>query len=170
MEAEVIERLEKAYDMVREKEIAHNEKWRISKEEWYTPEVREMLETITNKTHQYMVFGLDDGYEMFIDNHYIKFYKNRGQTIDLTLDKLLPDRCSHNDETIRLVERHVNDLNTAEIVFNNLTEKIPEIIKRITEVYKITTENQMSRLDDIFAMLDVDEQPIKHVKVTVEWV
>lgn len=169
MEQRIKDRIDEAYKIIIEREIKHNQKWEVFVDEWYTNEIREMLKTITDFTCR--KFGIRFGEEgrgyIYLDQSQIQLTLDANH-VPCRVDTIEPIK-EYRDYTITNLESHANKIARCETVLGMLQEDMPQIIEAIADKYKEITEAQTDKLDKIFETLDIEEKPMKHIKVTVEW-
>ena len=170
MEQKVKDKIDKAVAIINERIDEFNINAEAIKKEVFTEELREMLNTIVeSKMNSTYRFDLSDGRWFEYDgclkvggssypSMYFNFGSSKIKVHDYTEDII---------ENLEYYSRSLSQKNEDLRLFNN---SVKDIIEDITKEYKEITEKQSSALDDILASLDKKYEPVKHIKVTIEWV
>ena len=80
--------------------------------------------------------------------------------VNKTYDSNMIDKLSNRIEYYKELEQRIL------FIENN----IGEIVSKITDKYKEITEKESDRLDKLLSLIDYDTTPMKHLKITVEWI
>lgn len=168
MEKKLMDKIDKAWELVKEKEKKHNAEWKEFNAEWYTKEIKEMIYVIVDKKKDYYHIKFADGMELSLHKDEMRIYYGGYRTL-MELDEIKPITL-YDDDLIKRIAKHAKDIETAHNIMKELREHIQEVINNITQKYKEITEEQTRQIDNVFKMLDIQDDPIKHIKVTVEWV
>lgn len=168
MEKKIKDKLDIAWELVREKEEKHNAEWNEFIKEWYTPEINEMVNVITDKTGNWYKNQITDDIKVYLGYNKVDIF-SKHSCVKTRVEKLKPIS-EYNDYTISEIERHAIIVEQSNKAMSTLKDHILEVIEDITQQYKNITEGQTDRINGVFKLLDVEEEPIKHIKVTVEWI
>lgn len=171
MEQKVKDKIDKAVEIINERIEEFNINAKAIKEEVFTEELREILDTICEQTGRYK-FKLSDVYWFECNGKdWIRVCSCRysAMRFEFVADKIkeCDDYTNEIIESLKYYSQSLSQQNEALCLFNN---SIEDIITDITTKYKEITEKQSSALDDILASLDKEYKPMKHIKVTIEWV
>ena len=173
MEQKVVDKINRAHTVIREREEAFNERWKEFKREFYTNEVQMMVYTIIDATHYDYKYQLSNGYYLWITGKGRIYMGNSGGGClsNLWIGNLFSNTTPKHDEAmIRAIETHAKTLKREEEALKVVSADAPDIIDNITQRYKEITENQIDALDDVLNMIGENTTPIRHIKVTVEWI
>jgi hypothetical protein len=170
MEQKVKDKIDKADVIINDKIDEFNINAEAIKNDVFTEELREMLDTICEQTGRYK-FKLSDVYWFEYDGKdWIRVCSCRysAMRFEFVADKIKGyDYTNEIIESLKYYSQSLSQQNEALCLFNN---SIEDIITDITAKYKEITEKQSDALDNILASLDTEYVPYKHIKVTVEWV
>ena len=182
MEQKVMEKLDRTINELRTKQEWHNQKLIEWRNEMFKPEIQDMVKTIVNSTKVVYRYKIKAGDKSSYDDIYFnatyEIYFNYVITkkhLETRLASLktvttFATQYAYIDETIEQVKNQAERLQQEEEWLNVLIDKSADILEDITQKYKEVSEKQTDQLDNILSMLDVESEPTKHIKVTIEWV
>ena len=172
MEQKVMEQIDKAYELAESKATALRKRYETLINELFTDEIISMIQLL----HKYGIKEMDTS---GLQWNRIRFArKNNGNTVDAVLwaggsgetpcvdmweKDYSPCGIFHLKEMVRFIQR-------GEEMVKFFEDNAEELIRFITQKYKYYTEEEMEELAQILSDLDYEEEPIKHIKVTVEWI
>ncbi len=169
MEKKVKDKIEKAGKLL-DKQIAINEENKKAiYAELLTPEIKQMLNVIVDSTYcdDYTYRGKDNLFIKIHKGYSIKCTSGNGRTNDLSRPWY---KCEYTDAAIRTIEKASKNVLETSNYIELISKNAKGIIEDITNKYKEITETQADKLDAVLERLGADIKPIKHIKVTVEWV
>lgn len=171
MEQKVKDKIDKAVVIINDKIDAFNINAEAIKNEVFTEELIKMLNTIVeSKISSTYRFDISDGrwfeYDEFggkvcsssYPSMYFQFGSNKIKVRNYTEDII---------EILETYSRLLSQRNEDLRLFSN---NVKDIIEDITKEYREITEKQSDALDNILASLDTEYEPVRHIKVTIEWV
>ena len=162
-----MDKIDKAYDALQEKCKRHNERYDEFKNgflsESFSQIVKDQIENVGNIIVSY------DGYNFTIYPDYIRFAKGRIHGEDSFYENIGYSK-GYADWCIRYMNSTAHKLNQRTAALDVLESHAEDIVRKITEAYKIHNEACDKELDSLMEMLDMPEEKSKHIKVTVEWV
>lgn len=171
MEQKLKDKLDKAVEIYNDKAAEYMENFNTFKYEMFPKDIQNMLATIVDATHLVYSYPLCDKV-IWIDLSPLRL-----KIIDKKGNQTICDFCSkqfygykYDDYTLTELKRYTEKLNLNQHWFEILQDNTCEIVTDICQKYKGLIEKQSDVLDDILKMLDIDENPTKHIKVTVEWI
>lgn len=180
MEQKIMEQIDKAQAIVEKKVKYLQERYDSLNGEVFTPEIISMLDVLKEKYIYKM--PLDEcikiGNKETLDRIYsISFINGKydNKWIGLAFNEEIKPRISYfhekeyTDYHIDRLESKIKIIDKREKELDFLENNIGNLIDFITEKYKEIVEKQVDRMADILSELDYEEEPIRHIKVTVEW-
>lgn len=167
MEQIVKDKIDKAYEALAAKIEAHNNAVDEFEKEFFTPEIEQLLKDYeVNTRHNFLVKHMGDDYiEM---RRYSTFHKMVTHNRSLNLDQLSPK--TYDDSCIYDMTRKETLLKGRSEDFAFILNHAEDIAREIVEDYKMRNEKRNDELDNLLAQLDVENEPSKHIKITIEWV
>jgi hypothetical protein len=162
MDEKVKNRLFEAVDILNAELVKHNEAVCDFKTELFTDDVCQMIDTICNSR------GLEYTYKTEGKTLFSMYnFSFNGISIRCKYGKIIPKA---DDSTLDSICHIAKELERSKQAFKLLQDEAGNIIKDITTKYKSVTESQNAKLDEVFAMLKGYDAPVRHIKVTVEWI
>ena len=168
MEQKLMDKTDKAWVLAEEKIGKHNKEWDEFTKEWHTKEIEEMIRAICDKTKRVYEHTITPDITLYLRPNYIMLSSDLYGDIDNHIGTM--GFCSHSDGAINTLKRYADKIQHCDYAMRALREHIPEVIEGITQKYKDITEKQMDEIDNVLEIFNAKEEPIKHIKVTVEWV
>ena len=168
MEMKIVDKIDKATEIINNKIENNLKRVTYLNQEVFTKEIKDMIKVIeVHGTYYYPI--TKDRYICF--DHDSKGIRIANQSFQV-ITNLIESKISqeYNDFGISTIENTVNRVLKHEKYLDAITEKAEEIINNIVNNYKKETEEQESRLNTVLDALNVDTKPIKHIKVTIEWI
>lgn len=162
MDEKVKNRLFEAADILNAEIAKHNADVRDFKMEMFTDDICQMIDTICNSCGREYTYKTEDGALFSMYN-----FSFIGVSIKCNYSKIIPKA---DDSTLKSIYHIAKELEKSKQAFTLLQDEANNIIKDITTQYKNVTESQNSKLDEVFAMLKGYDVPVRHIKVTVEWI
>lgn len=178
MEQRIIEQIDKAYEIYISKGAALDERYETLQKEIFTDEIKEMIRLLDQYFIRHMKL------DCYVNSAYAKygkltFCRKRSFNAELTFglwvnDDLRPyanyfDK-KYTAECISRIQNGIDTLKKSEIIMEILEENAKDLVEYIAKMYKEKTETQAEQMAKILADLDYEDEPIKHIKVTVEWI
>ena len=171
MEQKLKEKLDKAAEIIKIQRAEYKEQFEQFIKNMFTSEIKTMLEAIMDARHANYYFNnlTNDGTCLIYQrNHVYPYIENKILSHHFWLcEEFHPAYRDHDFNNLKCC---IANLRENQKWFKALQDKAPEIIKDITQKYKDITETQSEKMDEIFELLDVEYEPTKHIKVTVEWI
>lgn len=172
MEKKLMEKIDKATVELNDKiNTFHEEVKKFFKDAFGNEDLLKMVDTINDAKYK--------GYSYKIGNYYLTINERRvvalryddryDACVVTTFNVCMPTK-NYSDKYIDHLKGRAQELVKEQKWFKQIVEETPNIIEDITTQYKNIVERQSDTLDEIFNMLDVQEEPTKHIKVTVEWI
>ena len=172
MEQKLKDRIDEAAKILNKQKAEYKAQFNEFMKNMFTPEIKEMIYTIIDATNTEYCFENFDAdkrltYSKTSTRPYVRTkhgdcYHSFGLYGSIGIKYVNDDFCE--------LESHIKNLRENQKWFKVLQNKAPEIIQDITQKYKDITETQTDQMDEIFRMLDVEQEPTRHIKVTVEWI
>ena len=173
MEKKLMERIDKAVAILNNNIKAfYEEKENFFTDAFRNKDVLKMINTITDTDRRGYSYRLNSCYLTIREDGYIaiRYQPMCDATAKTSFSIDTINSIKYTDSFIDNLKRRTEQLNESQKWFKRVVEQTPAIIEDITTKYKNITEKQSDTLDEIFTMLDVEEEPTKHIKVTVEWI
>ena len=173
MEQKLKDQLKMAADMLRTQKAEYEAQFEEFIKNMYTPEVKTMLDTIIDASNKSYLFAnlTSDGKSLCHQRNYRHpEIRSCGGALHHSFGLYGNFELRYRDRDFEELESHIKNLRKNQKWFKVLQDKAPEIIQDITQKYKNITETQTDKMDKIFKMLDVEQEPARHIKVTVEWI
>ena len=178
MEQKMIDKIDKAHTLLEEKiDKFDKEVSQFFNESFLNKDILQMVSVIDDANYWGYNYKMEKGYFGIFPNYpngmpriVLKKHESRNSEI---IAHFTVYNSYHKEYTEKYIERlkyMATLLNKEYVYFEEVKEKAKDIIEDITNQYKAITEKQSETLDSVFEMLDVDEEPTKHIKVTVEWI
>ena len=173
MEKKLMEKIDKAVAILNDNIKAfYEEKENFFADAFRNEDVLKMINIITDADHRGYSYQLNSRFltirgDGYIAIRYSPIY-DASVVTNFGIDAI--NGIKYTDSFIDNLKRRTEQLNENQKWFKRVVEETPNIIEDITTQYKNIVERQSDTLDEIFAMLDVEEEPSKHIKVTVEWI
>lgn len=169
MEKEMMDKIDRIRDDLKEKILLHNERWEEFRKEFFTDDIKKIIEDLTANGVDISV-NLDDEYKIDIDSDLFVVMYSKGKTYYLHLDAYCKksSRDSYN-EYLRKLKIKAECLNRSEKMLNVFIDNADSVIKFISDKYVEINNNRADLINEIVDLLDMDEPKEKHVKITVEW-
>lgn len=169
MEQNNIERMKRAAKILIDKIDRHNSEYETFKKEFWTPEIRKMVNTIIDhrkiECYKYNI-ELQNGYSFYTNE--FKFCNCNEACYVYMSGKPV---CNNYDQCeLDRLKYYAERFNDSQKAFQMLQDNADYIIKKITDDYKDITEKQSDELDSVFDLIGIDEPKTRHIKVTVEWI
>lgn len=162
MDEKVKNRLFEAADMLNAELAKHNADVRDFRREMFTDDICQMIDTVCNSSGREYIYKTEDNTLFSMYN-----FSFKGISIEYNYGKIIPKA---DDSTLRSIYHTAKALEKSKQAFKLLQDEAGNIIKDITTKYKSVTESQNAKLDEVFAMLKGYDAPVRHIKVTVEWI
>lgn len=169
MEKKVKDKIEKAGKLL-DKQIAINEENKKAiYAELLTPEIKQMLDVIADSTYcdDYTYKAEGNWFIKIHKGFSIRCYGSNSRANDLSRPWY---KHEYTDAAIRTIEEASKNVLETSNYIELISKNAKGIIEDITNKYKEITETQADKLDAVLERLGADIKPIKHIKVTVEWV
>jgi len=164
MEKKIMDKIMDATNLVNDKIKANNAKVNILKNEVFTKEVVDMIKTFTNDYAYIIEAGIALCYSIS-DGLFVKV--NTKGTIGFGMHVIEP---SYTPYGVTLIEATSEKALLREELLNKIISSIPAILDDITQKYRKETEEEETRLNAVLNKLGSEPEPVRHIKVTVEWV
>lgn len=176
MEQKIMEQIDKAQLIVEEKIKYLQERYDNLNKEVFTPEIISMIKVINEryiyemKLDEVITIG-NNRYDSisFKNGDYGNYWiglafnrKYRPRILDFHIKE-------YTDSHIARLESIIETIHKTEMALDFLEDNVEDLISFITMKYKEFTEDQADRMTNLLSKLDYEEEPIKHIKVTVEW-
>lgn len=167
MEKEMMDKIDKIRNDLKEKIVLHNNRYYKFHEEFFTNDIKKIVKDLLDNNGINIYCNLNDEYKVYI---------NRGDLVTIcdktgihSLD--IDTHCGngYNDESLRELKTKVEYFNQSEKRLNALIDNANSVIKFISDEYEEINNNRADLINEIMDLLDVDEPKEKHVKITVEW-
>lgn len=164
-------RLEELRNTLITKEAKFEKDLEAFKGAFFTPTVRDMLSTIENhymcegKQGERYTYRLSQG--SVVEIVYTTFYVNDRKLIGHNIKR---DNFSSYEETIHGISENAIELRRNRETLQLLQDNAKDILSDIAETYENITLYQNGMLDEIASILEVNEKPIRQIKITVEYV
>lgn len=171
MEQKLKDKLDKAIAIYRQKAEQFKAEFDAFIKEMLTDDIRSMIKSIVESTHRTYHYPLG-GENIWI--HYDRTYpeicaKENNETI-CYFSVSYPTQPYYNNGDIVRLAMLTDKLADKQKWFKLLQDNAKDIIADICKQYKDLTEAQSDKLDKILDMLDINDEPTRHIKVTVEWI
>ena len=170
MEQNVIDKLDVAKDLVAKRIDDHNRKVQIFLEEFFTPEMMKIIESVIKSTSHVISIKLNDTWTIWVNKREVEFINKDEPNYHKSLG------CSKFSTTnvvkvqIDFLQSITKGLQEKEKLFKMLVDNADYIITEITNMYKDINEKCIDKLNWIMETLGEPQDDTKHIKVTVEWV
>lgn len=169
MEQIVKDKIDKAYEALAAKIEAHNNAVDEFEKEFFTPEIEQSLKDYeVNTRHNFSIRHMGEDDDWIEMRKYSTFHKMITNNRSLNLDRLLPK--AYDDDCIYDMQRKETLLKGRSENFTFILNHAEDIAREIVEDYKTRNEKRNDELDNLLAQLDVENEPSKHIKITIEWV
>lgn len=162
MDEKVKNRLFEAADILNAELAKYNADVRDFRREMFTDDICQMMNTVCNSSGMEYTYKTEDNISFSMYN-----FSFKGISIECNYGKIIPKA---DDSTLRSIYHIAKELEKSKQAFKLLQDEADNIIKDITTKYKSVTESQNAKLDEVFAMLKGYDAPVRHIKVTVEWI
>ena len=186
MEQKIMKQIDDAIELYNNRLKKAIEDYEQLEREILTPEITNMMKTILDAQHYcyYKIPSFEDkGYNLymsfdensFFGENRISFkreYSRDSSVLRPNIHCLFSTNREelYSKKTIDDLKRNVDNLPIFEKEIESLQTYGPLWIEDVAERYKSITETQTNTLNEIFKELGRDTNPIKHIKVTVEWI
>lgn len=167
MEKEMMDKIDKIRNDLREKIILHNKRYDEFHKEFFTDDMKKIVKDL-----------LDNGIDICCDlNDEYKFRLNSASTLVIIREKMgdyylnISEYCGkdYDNASLRQLKNQVEIFNQSEKRLNAFIDNADLVIKFISDKYTGLNNNRADLINEIMDLLDVDEPKEKHVKITVEW-
>ncbi len=167
MEKEMMDKIDKIRNDLREKIILHNERYSEFCKEFFTDDIKKIVKDL-----------LDNGIDVCCDlNDEYKFRLSTSVTLVIIRDETgehylsISEYCGkdYDDASLRQLKNQVEIFNQSEKRLNAFIDNADSVIKFISDKYTEMNNNRADLINEIMDLLDIDEPKEKHVKITVEW-
>lgn len=168
MEKEMMDKIDKIRDDLKEKIVLHNNRYYKFHEEFFTNDIKKIVKDLLDN-EIYIYCDLNDEYKVHINRgDFVTIYdKTTIGEHSLNIDTYCGN--GYNDEYLRELKTKVEYFNQSEKRLNALIDNADSVIKFISDKYEEINNNRADIINEIMDLLDVDEPKEKHVKITVEW-
>lgn len=167
MEKEMMDKIDKIRNDLREKIALHNERYDEFHKEFFTDDIKKIVKDL-----------LDNGIDICCDlNDEYKFRLGATGTLVIIRDETgehylnISGYCGKDYDNASLcqLKNQVEIFNQSEKRLNAFIDNADSVIKFISDKYTEMNNNRADLINEIMDLLDVDEPKEKHVKITVEW-
>lgn len=139
------------------------------REEFFSNSVKEMLSYINNNSDKGYKYVTKNGTQISMRHGVI--YVNNVKLGLSRYNTVKSDIRNHTEEKeIDILRSHVFSLKRARHHLTIVTENAKDILEDIYIEYSNLIHKQNVELDEIASILEVDEKPIRQIKITVEYV
>ena len=170
MEQNVIDKLDVAKELVAKRIEDHNSKVNKFLEEFFTPEMMEIIESVIKSTSHTIAIKLNDTWAIWVKRTDVEFVNKDEPNYHQKLE--CPKFATTNVAKVQIdfLQGVTRDLQAKEKLFKMLVDNADYIITEITNRYKDINENCMDKLNWIMETLGEPQDNTKHIKVTIEWI
>ena len=173
MEKKLMEKIDKAtIELDNKINVFHEEVEKFFDNAFRNEDILKMINTINDTNYSGYSYRIGNLCYLTINERGLVAlrYDDRYDAGVVTVFNVCMPNQNYSDKYINLLKGRAEELVKEQEWFKKIVEETPNIIEDITTQYKNITEKQSDTLDEIFTMIDVEEEPTKHIKVTVEWV
>ena len=172
MEQKNMDKIKKLYNLVATKNRSLEERYKAIKESLFTPETKKLMLVLND--HYKRAIVLDKTVELqFVDKdvfHNNVFILKYRDTSERRLTPWDLPQIEYTDSFINLLESRVQQSKEIDQRLTFIEDHMEEFIDKLSQFYKEYVEKESDKLDALLAEMDYEVKPVKHLKVTVEWV
>lgn len=176
MDQRIIDKIHSIAEEIYRQELALQKEINEYTNNLFTPEVREMMKAIKDaKGDQFYLYYVEGKARIEIWYESCVIDISNGKYCSPHFERLgegLIDlsKLQEGSSGISVIKRHTEILQEQREMFEYFQDNAEVLLEEIVDIYENIVNKQLATLDEISTMLNIDEKPIKHIKVTVEYI